>query len=205
MGATFCSKLNFNISPGLIDTAKCCFQPRSPVDPTMCTPTQTTPTIGRWVAWLVSVHCNEECVFSNADDHTTGEDRAEFSLDFGTAATSLIISSVSSLFNPESKGLAIPSFNTCTGQAGDLRGLEEDIQNRVIDDISSKCNCCPFDKSALKDGYFTFGESVTYHGKVLGVAGQPAISLVTMLKECIEDNPLIQYQCNIYLAATFNA
>ena len=115
------------------------------------------------------------------------------------------MSSVSSFFNPESKGLAIPSFNACTGQAGDLRGLEEDIQNRVIDDISSKCNCS-FDKSALKDGYFTFGESVTYHSKVLGVAGQPAISLVTMLKECIEDNPLIHYhEANIYLAATFKS
>ena len=115
------------------------------------------------------------------------------------------MSSVSSFFNPESKGLAIPSFNTCTGQAGDLRGLEEDIQNRVIDDISSQCNC-PFCNSALKDGYFTFGESITYHSKVLGVTGQPAINLVTMLKECIEDNPLIQYhEANIYLAATFNA
>ena len=139
--------------------------------------------------------------------HTTGEDKAEFSLNFGTAATSLIMSSVSSFFKPESKGFAIHLTHacTCTGQAGDLRGLEEDIQNRVIDDISSKCNCL-FNKFALKDGYFTFGESVTYHSKVLGVAGQPAISLVTMLKECIEDNPLIQYrEANIYLAATFKS
>ena len=45
----------------------------------------------------------KEYVLSNVDDHNiiTDEEKAEFSLDFGTAATSLIMSSVS--FSKESE------------------------------------------------------------------------------------------------------
>lgn len=81
-----------------------------------------------------------------------------------------------------------------------LHGLEEDIQNRVIADISGKCNCS-FSTSGLKGGFFSFGESVTYHSQVLGVAGQSAASFVNMLKASMEKDPLIQYRfAGIYLA-----
>jgi len=83
-----------------------------------------------------------------------------------------------------------------------LHGLEEDIQNRVVADISGKCNCS-FSISALKGGFFSFGESVTYHSQVLGMAGQSAASFVKRLKESIGKDPLIQYRfADIYLAAT---
>ena len=82
-----------------------------------------------------------------------------------------------------------------------LRGLEEDILKRVAGDISGKCNCS-FSTSALKGGFFSFGESVTYHSQVLGVSGQTALGLVGILKESIGKDPLIQHRSDIYLAAT---
>ena len=52
-----------------------------------------------WVAssLVATLVILRERVLSNTDDHThvTDEEKAEFSLDFGTAATSLIMSSVS--------------------------------------------------------------------------------------------------------------
>ena len=88
-------------------------------------------------------------------------------------------------------------------QLADLRGLEEDIQKRIMDDILDECDC-PFHTSALEGGFFSFGESVTYHSKVLGVDGKLAVSLATILKVSFEKDPLIQYHsANTYLAATF--
>lgn len=77
-------------------------------------------------------------------------------------------------------------------QSGDLRGLEEDIQERVVGGISEECNC-PLDTSALKDGSFSLGQHVIYSGKVSAVDGQSATSLVLMLKASIEKNPQIHF------------
>ena len=80
-------------------------------------------------------------------------------------------------------------------QSGDFRGLKEDIESRIIEDISSNCNC-KFDTSSLQDGIFVFGETMSYRGKVIEVDGQSPERLLAVLKESIEKQPQIQYHCN---------
>ena len=87
-------------------------------------------------------------------------------------------------------------------QSGDLRGLEEDIQAKVTTAISGECGC-PFDASAIKDAFFSFGQRVTYHSKLLGVDGLSASSLLSILKRSFDKDPLIKYRCaDVYLDAT---
>lgn len=81
----------------------------------------------------------------------------------------------------------------------DLRGLEADIHKRIADGISEECDFI-FDISALKNGYFSFGDLVLYIGKVSAVGNHPATTLVTCIKRSFDNNPRIHFHgSDLYL------
>lgn len=80
----------------------------------------------------------------------------------------------------------------------------EDIQERAIHGISEECDC-QFDTSALKDGAFSFGETITYMGKVSGVNAGDAGGLAVHLKNSFDKNPQILFhKTGAYLKVTFD-
>lgn len=94
------------------------------------------------------------------------------------------------------------SFNPT--QSRDLRGLEEDIKEKVVSSISLECDC-PFDTSALSYGSLYVGHHVFYSGQLHGTSGLSAMSAVEMLEESIKYHPGIYFHgADLFLNVRFN-